>query len=61
MKRPQNEKLISSLLETINPKLIADDTVRQMVELGKILFAFREQNLQAPNCQPVTKENSDQD
>ena len=33
MKRPQNEKLRSSLLETINPKLIADDAVRQMVEL----------------------------
>ena len=33
MKLPQNEKLISSLLETINPKLIADDGVRQMVEL----------------------------
>ncbi len=33
MKLAQNEKLISSLLETINPKLIADDTVRQMVEL----------------------------
>ncbi len=33
MKRPQNEKLISSLLETINPKLIADDSMRQMVEL----------------------------
>ncbi len=28
-----NEKLISSLLETINPKLIADDAVGQMVEL----------------------------
>ena len=28
-----NEKLISSLLKTINPKLIADDSVRQMVEL----------------------------
>ena len=28
-----NEKLISSLLETINPKLIADDSVRQTVEL----------------------------
>ena len=27
------DKLISSLLETINPKLIADDGVRQMVEL----------------------------
>ena len=33
MKLAQNEKLISSLLETINPKLIADDAVRQMVEL----------------------------
>ncbi len=30
---PSKEKLISSLLETINPKLIADDGVRQMVEL----------------------------
>ncbi len=28
-----NEKLISSLLSTINPKLIADDSVRQTVEL----------------------------
>ncbi len=28
-----NEKLISSLLSTINPKLIADDAVGQMVEL----------------------------
>ncbi len=33
MKLAQNEKLISSLLSTINPKLIADDSVRQMVEL----------------------------
>ncbi len=33
MKLAQNEKLRASLLETINPKLIADDTVRQMVEL----------------------------
>ena len=33
MKLAQNEKLISSLLSTINPKLIADDSMRQMVEL----------------------------
>ncbi len=33
MKLAQNEKLIPSLLSTINPKLIADDAVRQMVEL----------------------------
>ena len=34
MKRQSsNEKLISSLLSTINPKLIADDSMRQMVEL----------------------------
>ena len=31
--QPSNEKLISSLLSTINPKLIADDSMRQMVEL----------------------------
>ena len=31
--KPSNEKLVSSLLQTIEPKLIADDSIRQMVEL----------------------------
>ena len=31
--KPSNEKLVSSLLQTIDPKKIADDSVRQMVEL----------------------------
>ncbi len=31
--KPSNEKLVSSLLQTIDPKLIADDSLRQMVEL----------------------------